>query len=524
MQWAFTVPGESFLGLLEALPEAGIRLVATRHEGGAAFMAEAVGQLTGTPAVVLGTRAVGAGNMAIGIHTARQNSTPMVALVGQVERRNRGREAFQESDLVATPGALAKWAVELDDPATAAELVGEGLRTMSSGRPGPVLFALPEDVLDLEVSPADVDVDPAKPAAPDPDAVRAVLDLLAGAQRPAILAGVGVLRAQATVELAQLAEALAVPVLAAFRRPDAFPNDHPLYLGVTGYGAAETVQPRLEAADALLVIGCRLNEIGSFDYRIPGPSTPWAHVDLEPRTAHAGLPAPDIAVPADAGDFLRAARQFMPDQPPARPANDADRQAYLDASIVDDGQPWAGPGIHPGKAIATLQRVLPEEAILTSDAGNFALWLARGYRFRQPGTFVGPTSGAMGYGLPAAIAASLCQPERVVVAVCGDGGFAMTMNELETAVREGSHPVAVVFDNQRYGTIAMHQQRRAGEPIATDLGPIDFCAVARASGALGFTVGHDDQFEPALLEAIAARRPAVIHLQLDQRWVSPDEA
>jgi acetolactate synthase-1/2/3 large subunit len=486
-------------------------------------MAEAAGQLTGRPAAVLGTRAVGGGNMAIGIHTARQNSTPMVALLGQVERRFRGREAFQEAELATSFGSLAKWAAEIDDPAQASSLLGEGLRVMASGRPGPILFSLPEDVLDLEVGDDRPDVSPTPPEAPDPATVRDVVDLLTRAERPLILAGGGVLRAGASLDLVALAEQLAVPVMAAWRRPDAFPNHHPLYLGITGYGAASTVLPRLQQADALLVLGCRLNEIASFEYRIPAPTTRWAHVDVEPRTPHAGLVAPDIALAADAGDFVRAALDAVAGRPIVeRAANSDDRQAYLAASIIDDGQPWTGPGVHPGRVIGTLNRVLPDDAILTTDAGNFGLWLARGYRLPAAGAFLGPTSGAMGYGLPSAIAASLCEPARVVVGVCGDGGFAMTMNELETAVREGARPIVVVFDNRQYGTIAMHQQRRGGEAVATDLGPIDFAMVARASGAVGLRVERDEDFEPALHQALDGGQPTVLHLELDQRWVSPD--
>lgn len=485
-------------------------------------MAEAAGQLAGHPAAVMGTRAVGAGNMAIGIHTARQNSTPLVALLGQVGRAFRGREAFQESDLVKTPGGLAKWAAEIDDPARAAELVGEGLRAMRSGRPGPVLFSLPEDVLDEPAGDPSVDVRPTDPPTPDTHAVEAVLDLLRTAQRPLILAGGGVRAAGATDELVVLAEALAVPVVAAWRRPDVFPHDHPLFLGMTGYGSASTVRERIEAADVLVVIGCRLNEIASFEYSIPAVTTKWAHVDLEPRTAHAGLGAPDIAVVADAGQFLRAALAVAAGAAARGRDVAADRAAYLAASVVDDGEPWTGPGVHPGKVIATLNGVLPADATLTTDAGNFGLWLARGYRMRRPGRFLGPTSGAMGYGLPAAIAASLCEPGRIAVAVCGDGGFAMTMNELETAVREGARPIAIVFDNMSYGTIEMHQRRRGSAPVATNLGPIDFAAVAEACGALGLHVERNEDFEPALRRAISAGRPAVLHLELDQRWVSPD--
>jgi acetolactate synthase-1/2/3 large subunit len=528
VEWAFTVPGESFLGMLEALPTAGIRVVSTRHEGGAAFMAEAVGQLTGRPAVCLGTRAVGAANLAIGIHTARQNSTPMVVVVGQVTRAFRGREAFQEVDQVASFGRLAKWAAELSNPAKAVEQIGEGLSLMLSGRPGPVLFSIPEDVFGEWLPEATADVAPIPAPAPDGAQVEAVVRLLSEAERPAILTGGGALRAGGGEKLVALAEALEVPIFAAWRRPDVFPNDHRLYLGMTGYGAASTVRPRLEETDALLVLGCRLNEVASFSYALPAPATRWAHVDLEPRgnqSAVTGLAAPDISLATDATAFLDAALGVAHRGAVAsdrRGRNTTDREAYLAASTLDAGEEWAGPGVHPGRVLNTLQRVLPADAILTTDAGNFGLWPARGYRFTRRGTFLGPTSGAMGYGLPSAIAASLCRTDRTVVAMCGDGGLAMNMAELETAVRQGAYPVCLVFDNRRFGTIAMHQQRAGQLITATELGPIDFAAVARACGAQGGRINRDAEFEPALRDALAAKVPAVLQLEVDPRWVSPD--
>jgi acetolactate synthase I/II/III large subunit len=530
VRYAFTVPGESFLGLLEGLAQAGIRVIATRHEGGAAFMAEAHAQLTGRPAACLGTRAVGAANLSIGIHTARQNSTPMFALVGQVERAFKGREAFQEVDQVDTFGGLTKFAAE---PASTGEIPGvleEAVRQALGGRPGPVLLSFAEDLLDEPMS--DPPLELAKPPVPRPEVpeIRAVLQLLASAKRPVILAGVGVLRARTSSDLTRFAELLHVPVIAAWRRGDVISNDHPLFLGTTGYGAPAVVLERLERADALLVIGSRLNEISTFGYRIPAESVRWAHVDLAPREPGAGLRAPDIAVRSDARAFLRGANQRLRGAvldaalvEERRAANLADRAAWEEASVVDRGD-WSGPGIHPGRTITTLRQVLPDDAIVTIDAGNFGGWAARGFRFRRPGTFLGPTSGAMGYGLPAAIAAALVHRDRAVVALVGDGGLAMTMAELETAVREHVRVVVIVFDNQRYGTIRMHQDRRNDkEPIATDLGPIDFAGVARASGARGIRVESDDAFEPALRQALAADRTTVLHLVLDRRWVSVDE-
>jgi acetolactate synthase-1/2/3 large subunit len=531
VRYAFTVPGESFLGLLDVLGDAGIRVVATRHEGAAAFMAEAHGQLTGRPAACLATRAVGSANLGIGIHTARQDSTPMFALVGQVERRVRGREAFQEIDQVATIGGLAKWAAEIDDPGEAADTMSEAIRQALGGRPGPVLLSLPEDVLDL-TAPEDARIETGRPIGPRPtdEEIREVIELLASARRPVILAGGGILRARTSTELLRFAELLQVPIIAAWRRADIVPNDHPLYLGMSGLGAPPAVRDRLAGADAMLVIGCRLNEPTSDAWSLPAGTTRWAHVDIELRRA--GDPsAPDIAVGCDARAFLRAANERLLGRAVLdaelvgvrQAGNTADRAAWEAATTVDDTA-WDGPGVHPGRVITTLQRVLPEDAIVTTDAGNFAGWAGRGFRFHRPGTFIGPTSGAMGYGLPAAIAASLVHRDRPVVALVGDGGLAMTLAELETSVREHARVLVLVFDNERYGTIRMWQERRGtGQGVATELGPIDFAAIGRAVGARGVRVDADADLEPALRQALAEPRTTVIHLVLDRRWVSVDE-
>jgi len=533
VRYAFTVPGESFLGLLEALGDAGIRVVATRHEGGAAFMAEAHGNLTGRPAACIGTRAVGSANLAIGIHTARQDSTPMFALVGQVERAHRGHEAFQEIDQVGTIGGLAKWAAEPTDPAEVATVLGEALRQVAGGRPGPVLLSLPEDLLD-ELVPADARVVAERSVGgrPADGDIRAVIELLASAERPVILAGGGILRARTSTDLLRFAELLQVPVVAAWRRADVISNDHELYLGMAGLGAASTIQERLASADTMLVIGCRLSEPTSWDDTIPTAGTRWAHVDIEPRGSSGPRPA-DYTVAADARTFLRAANDRLVGKAVLdaelvrrrQAHNVADRAAWEQAATVDaDADAWAGPGVHPGRVITTLRHVLPDDAILTTDAGNFAGWAGRGFRFRRPGTFIGPTSGAMGYAVPAAIAASLVHRDRPVVALAGDGGMAMTMAELETATREGARIIVLVFDNEQYGTIRMWQARRGtGEGIATELGTIDFAAIARGLGARGVRVDRDADVEPALRQALAEERSTVIQLALDRAWVSVDQ-
>jgi acetolactate synthase-1/2/3 large subunit len=533
VRYAFTVPGESFLGLLEALGDAGIRVVATRHEGGAAFMAEAHGNLTGRPAACIGTRAVGSANLAIGIHTARQDSTPMFALVGQVERAHRGHEAFQEIDQVGTIGGLAKWAAEPTDAADVATVLGEALRQVAGGRPGPVLLSLPEDLLDEHV-PEDARVVAERPTGgrPADGDIRAIIELLASAERPVILAGGGILRARTSTDLLRFAELLQVPVVAAWRRADVISNDHELYLGMAGLGAASTIRERLASADAMLVIGCRLSEPTSWDDTIPAAGTRWAHVDIEPRGSPGPRPA-DQTVASDARTFLRAANDRLVGKAVLdaelvrrRQANNAaDRAAWEQAAAVDaDADAWTGPGVHPGRVITTLRRVLPDEAILTTDAGNFAGWAGRGFRFRRPGTFIGPTSGAMGYAVPAAIAAALIHRDRPVVALAGDGGMAMTMAELETATRESARIIVLVFDNEQYGTIRMWQARRgSGEGIATELGTVDFAAIARGLGARGVRVDRDADVEPALRQALAEERSTVIHLALDRAWVSVDQ-
>jgi acetolactate synthase-1/2/3 large subunit len=532
VRYAFTVPGESFLGLLDALGDAGIRVVATRHEGAAAFMAEAHGQLTGRPAACLGTRAVGAANLAIGIHTARQDSTPMFALVGQVDTAHRGHEAFQEIDQVATIGGLAKWAAEPHTVDDVAPAMAEAVRQALGGRPGPVLLSLPEDLLDQPV-PTETGVDASRsgPARPDDADIRAAIEMLASADRPVILAGGGVLRARTSTELLRFAELLQVPVVAAWRRADVISNDHPLYLGMAGYGAPASVRARLAAADAMLVIGCRLNEPTSSEDAIPGETTRWAHVDLDPARA-AGLRPADLVVTADARSFLRAVNDRLVgkavlDAEHVRRRqvhNTDDRADWEAASVVDaDAAGWSGPGVHPGSVITTLRRVLPDDAIVTTDAGNFAGWAGRGFRFRKPGTFLGPTSGAMGYGVPAAIAASLVHRDRPVVALVGDGGMAMTMAELETATREHARIIVLVFDNERYGTIRMWQEiRGTGEGVATELGSVDFAAIGRAMGARGVHVERDGDVEPAIRQALVEERSTVIHLALDRAWVSVD--
>ena len=531
VRWAFTVPGESFLGLLEGLEAVGINVVATRHEGAASFMAEAHAQLTGRPAACLGTRAVGGANLAIGIHTAFADSSPMFALIGQVERASRGRESFQEIDITGSLGRLAKWATEPTDVESAVQAAVDAVDKALNGRPGPVVLSLAEDLLDEEV-PAGMAPHLARipPPRPSDDQVRDVLRLLTGAERPVILAGAGVLRARTSNDLIRLAELLRVPVIASWRRGDVISNDHPLYLGMTGYGSPPTVRARLEAADAMLVIGSRLGEITTYGWSIPAAGASWAYVDIAPAILPDSLPAPELTVISDARLFLRAAVSRLETRgvldaagTDARSARNAEDRTAWEAATVIDGHAWSGPGVHPGRVVTALRQLLPDDGIVTTDAGSFGTWAARGFRFRRPGSVLGSTSGAMGYGQPAAIAPGLVHRDRAGVTLVGDGGLGMTLAEIETAVRNGLRTVILVFDNQRYGMIRTYQDRRpSAAPVATDLGPIDFAGAARALGARGVRVEDDAAFEPALRQALVSDRPTVIHLVVDRRWEGVD--
>lgn len=519
VRFAFGVPGESFLGLLDALHETpNIRLIGTRHEGGAAFMAEAVGKLTGMPAICMGTRGVGAANLAIGIHTAYQDSTPLLALVGQVETPFRHREALQEVELAPFLSHFAKWAVEVPTSERLPELASEAFRRSVTGRPGPVALALRGDILDGEVSaelpkPSDLPT-----SGPDRDKAMAALALLQRARRPLIIAGGGVLRCRATGGLVELAERTGTPVVTAFRRHDAFPNDHPLFLGSLSIGAPGTVIERAREADVVLAIGTRLGETTTFGYTIPGPDASLVHVDIAPEVIGRTFPA-TIAIAADAGQTIRLLKTEAAEQEwPARSAmNRRDREAYEEATSLPASSAVKDL-VDPALAIAELQRQLPADAVITCDAGNFYGWLSRYFRYRQPGTFLGPTSGAMGYAVPAAIAAALVRNNRVPsVAIAGDGGFLMTGSELAVAAQHGLRVTCVVFNNSMYGTIRLHQERAyPGRVAGTDLSSPDFVRYAEAFGGMGVRIEHNSDIADGVRQVLAHPGIGVLEVAVSQ--------
>jgi acetolactate synthase-1/2/3 large subunit len=527
----FCVPGESFMGLIDAVyEEPGVRFVSTRHEEGAGFMAAAYARLTGRPAALMATRMVGAGHASIAIHTARQDSTPMIVILGQVPTAARSREAFQEVELATVFGGVAKYGVEPPAADRLAELTVRAVRLAVSGRPGPVVVAVREDLLEQDVTALSMrPLVPPRPA-PDPALLEPILDLLRGGRRPAMVVGAGVLAARATSLAVELAEREQIPVLTAWRRPDAFPNDHPLYLGWSSLRSPLTPVARLREADVLLLVGTRFGQFASAQYQLPAPGTRVIHVDLEAEGLGGHVQA-EIGCVSDAGLFLEAMLDLVRARPaPAellearRMANAADRAAWEAATTPSRGK--ARPEYVDQQVVARhLQPYLDRGAVLVTDAGNFAGWPARYLRWREPRTFLGPSSGAMGYGVPSAIGAKLARPDRTVICVAGDGGFMMTGSELETAVREQAPIVVLVYDNQQYGTIRMQQEGdHPGRPIGTRLGPIDFAAYGRALGGHGIQVTGNDQVEAALAEAAAADRPTVVHLRIDpdQLFVGDD--
>ena len=496
----FGVPGESFLGVLDALYDSSITFVSTRHEGGGSFMATGYARISGEIAVCAGTRTVGSANMAIGIHNARQDSLPMIALAGDVNRSSAGREAFQEVDLVAAMTPLTKWAVRIPSADQVPEIMAKAIARATSGRPGPVFVSVPQDVCDelSEASPRAVT--PVTAAYPDPAALPVLLDALLTARRPLIFAGGGLYRSpQALALLVRFAERTQIPVITSWRHHDEFPNDHPLFLGCTSLGAPATVWERLAETDVMLVIGNRLQENSTNGYTYPLTSTRLLQVDLDPAS-FVNHRSPELAVLADAGAALSGLIDRLPDPVPSagerRDHNQADRQRFEDATVIPDA-PLTGTGVPYAHVMHVLADTLSPQTILASDAGNFYGWLARYYRFRQDRTYVGPASGAMGFGLPGAIGAKLARPGSAVVSLSGDGGFAMTMSELETAARYGAGVVAIVLDNARQGTIRMHQETQfPGRIIATELGTTDFASVARGLGLDGYLVQDRSDFEP----------------------------
>ena len=519
----FCVPGESYLATLDALYDArqAIATITCRHEGGAANMAEAYGKLTGRPGVVMVTRGPGACHAAIGLHTAAQDSTPMVMFIGQVERGHSDREAFQEIEYRRFLEPLCKWVVQIDDPARIPELVSQAVHRACSGRPGPVAVALPEDMLVEETTVADTGPYTAVSPGVSSDALPTLRALLAGAQRPLVIAGGGGWSAQASEDLARFVEANALATAASFRCQDRLDNTHPCYAGDLGLGIDPALADRVRNADLLLVIGARLGEMTTRGYRLVTPPCPQqkiAHVYPDPGEI-GRVYQPALGICAGSAEFLRAAAAMPPvDASAWRDSTARAHEEYLESVEPTGGLP--GP-VEMGAVMAYLRKRLPPEAILTTDAGNFSAWMHRHYVYRTFPSQIGPTSGAMGYGIPAAIAARHVHPDRPVVAFCGDGGALMTGQEIATALHHGIDPVILVVNNSMFGTIRMHQERDYPDRvIATGLTNPDFVAWARSFGAFAARVERTDEFPDAFEKAMSAGRVALVELRIDPELIT----
>ena len=514
---AFCVPGESYLAVLDALYDVRdrLQLFVCRQEGGVAFMAEASGKLTGRPGIAFVTRGPGASNAAIGIHTAAQDSTPMIVFVGHVGGDFADREAFQEIDYRRMYGSIAKWVAHIERPERIPEYVARAYRVAMSGRPGPVVLALPEDMLTIRATCADAArVEPVA-AAPESVQVAAALRLVANAARPLVLVGGSRWDHDACAALVRFAEAHALPVACAFRSQDLFDNRHPHYAGDVGVGVNPKLAARIRDADVLLVIGERLGEMTTSGYALlqaPTPKQTLIHV--HPGAEELGrVYQPALAIAATPGSFLAAMNALPAPDPDLARVGLADARADLAA--------WRAPRPAPGsldlwQVMAWLDRRLPDDAIVTNGAGNYAVWLHRLYRYRGYRTQLAPYSGAMGYGVPAAVAAKAIHPQRLVVSWNGDGCFLMNGQELATAVQYRLAVLFIVVDNGMYGTIRMHQERNYPARVhGTALDNPDFAALARAYGAHGETVTRTEEFAPAFERALATGRPALLHLKLD---------
>ncbi len=510
----FCVPGESYLPILDALfSEQMIELISARHEGGAAFMAEGYAKASGKVGVVMATRAVGATNAAIGIHTAKQDSTPMVVLLGQVARSFRGREGFQEVDVEAFFRPLAKWAVEIDDAKRLPELLTRAFRIAQTGRPGPVVVSLPEDILHEQIHDVKFSKTFVPKPAPNEEDVGRIEQLLQSAQRPVVIAGGGVIRSKATDVLRLFAEKWSLPVMASFRRHDVFPNDHSLYVGHLGLGTHRVIIETVEQADVVLAIGTRLSEVTTQDYKLLSTQQ-LIHIDIDYDVIGVTY-SPHIGIVSDAKEVLQRLLTIKL-QPTWAAWTKERRKAYEQASSLSPVKRNINESV-----IDDIQHLLPSNSIITNDAGNFASWLHLFFQFQQH-TYIGPTSGAMGYGLPAAIGAKLAHPHRSVISLSGDGGFMMTMQELETAVRYNIPIISIVFNNQMYGTIRMYQELRyPNRVIGTDLSNISFANVAHSLGADGIRVESGEQFSHALTKALQSNKPTVIEVITDRHVLSP---
>jgi acetolactate synthase-1/2/3 large subunit len=516
----FCVPGESYLAVIDAFHDSDIAITVCRQEGGAAIMAEAAGKATGRPGICFVTRGPGATNASPGIHVARQDSTPLIVFVGQVAREMRDREAFQELDYRAVFGSMTKWATEIDEPARVPEIVSRAFHTATNGRPGPVVVSLPEDMLTERLAVEDAPAYAAIETSPGATELAKFTQLLGAARAPMLILG-GSRWSQAACDgVAGFAQKYTLPVCTTFRRLHLFDALHPSYAGDLGIGPNPKLLERIKSSDLVVLIGGRMGELQSQSYTlfdIPRPQMTFVHV--HPGAEELGrVYSPHLPIQATPTAFAAALEHLdVPGAPQGQAA--AAHADYLAWTEKPTEQPG---GVNFGAVMVWLRENLPTNAIITNGAGNYAAWIHRFFRFRRFGQYIAPTSGSMGYGVPAAVAMKRLYPERPVICIAGDGDFLMNGQEFATAVQYGLPLIVVVADNGMYGTIRMHQEREyPGRVIATDLRNPDFAAYARAFGGFGTTVERTADFATAFKDAVASGKPAIIRLVIDPEASTP---
>ena len=526
---AFGVPGESYLDVLDALHESGIRFIINRQEGGAAFMADAYGKMTGKPGICFVTRGPGATNASIGVHTAFQDSTPMILFIGQVGSDFMDREAFQEVDYRRMFGQMAKWVTQIDRADRIPEYIARAFQVATSGRPGPVVLALPEDMLTTKATVADTRAYVPTQGAPSAPQVAQLRQMLSEAKRPMLLLGGGGWNEQATADIRKFAEANHLPVSCAFRFQDLLDNTHPNYIGDVGIGINPKLAARVKEADVLIAIGPRLGEMTTSGYSIiaaPVPQQRLVHIHASPEELGSVYQG-ELMI---ASGMPQAAAMLAAMEPVDASAwRDSVEQARAEYSawqqqpsiFKDNNAP-----LNLWHVVQELKAQCPADTIITNGAGNYATWAHRYWAYGSMRTQLAPTSGAMGYSVPSGVAAKIIDPSRTVVTFAGDGEYLMNGQELATAVQYKAGVVIIVFNNQMFGTIRMHQEREyPGRVSGTTLHNPDFAAVARAFGGHGETVAATEDFAPALQRALAFTReqslPAIIELRYDGNLITP---
>ena len=522
VQHVFCVPGESYLAVLDAFCDHDISVTVCRQEGGAAMMADAVGKATGRPGICFVTRGPGATNASAGIHVAQQDSTPLIMFVGQVARDTKERDAFQELDCRAVFGGMAKWVTEIEDSARVPEIISRAFYTATSGRPGPVVIGLPEDMLTERVAVPDAPAfEPVETWPGYPDMAK-LESLLAQAERPIVILGGSRWSEQARATMAQVAEKWALPVATSYRRLPLFDPLHPCYAGDLGLGPNPKLVARVKASDLVILLGGRLGDIPSQGYTlldIPGPQTKLVHI--HPGAEELGrVYTPHLAINATPTAFVQMAVAMAP--PSAIKWREETKTAHADYIAWSETPTEQPGGVNLGAVMAWLRDNAPADTILCNGAGNYAAWIHRFYRFRRFASHIAPTSASMGYGMPSAVAMKRLYPGRTVISVNGDGDFLMNGQEFATAVQYELPIIVIICDNGTYGTIRMHQEREyPGRVSATTLKNPDFAAYARTFGGYGVTVEKTQGFAAAFRAAQEARQPAIIHLKIDPDASTP---